>query len=73
MTLPKVAMWQLEINWLWTEVASGNPKSEIFLSAKDRRGLNITMDHRAGSDDDSDIDFSILEPESEDSEDMLDV
>eukprot|EP00884_Botryococcus_braunii_P023035 jgi/Botrbrau1/9415/Bobra.0252s0040.1 len=65
-------MWQPEINWLWTEVASGNPKSEIFLSAKDRRGLNITMDHRAGSDDDLDIDFSILEPESEDSEDMLD-
>ena len=47
---------------------------EIFLSTKDRRGLNVTMDHRAGpSDADTDIDFSILEPESEDSEDMLDV
>ena len=31
------------------------------------------MDHRAGSDDNLDIHFSILEPESEDSEDMLDV
>ena len=26
-TLPKVAMWQPEINWLWTEVASGYRKS----------------------------------------------
>ena len=34
----------------------------------------MTMDHRAGpSGADIDIDFSILEPESEDSEDMLDV
>eukprot|EP00884_Botryococcus_braunii_P021908 jgi/Botrbrau1/8400/Bobra.0237s0021.1 len=47
---------------------------EIFLPAKDRRGLNITMDHRAGpSDADIDIEFSILEPEFEDSEDMLNV